>query len=347
MANERPAESILYHQPSPGIVRNYFERNRTKITERVGCTWILDSALMLGPFYTDWDGTLNIQYAPGDVVLTKDGPDVPPTASRLWRIWQEYTNSDEGKSDRNDPKMHLHSFRIDPDGKLYLRGSDFDWHRMRLGLLLRDGKLSERYRDAILPTKEGNTFTFRSVHPNNTNSHSVVITSDNHLIVATRGRAVDYYAGYTAATVEQQTNPQLENSPFDTYKAAVSKLNGMRSELNLTVRSETLRLGAIFLEPDVNCAAFLVVGKVEEDSSQIDPSIIGRERAEEFSPEPNSVWTLPLEDPQALVEQFWRPHGYLWHGTARLRIVAALSYIHGYEEAMGRLYRGYQESLVA
>lgn len=344
MTNERTAELTLYDQPSAGIVRNFEERNGVKISRLLGRKWILDSSLILAPFYTDWDGILNTKYGPGEVVLTKDGPSVPPASSRLWRIWQDYTNSEEGKADRNDPKMHLHSYRIGSDGKLYLRGSEFDWHRMRLGLMLRDGKLSERYRDGILPTKRGNTFTFRSIHPNNTNSHSVVITSDNHLVVATRGQAVDYYAGYTTATVEQTTNPQLEDSPFDTYMAAVSKLNGMRSELNLTVRPETLRMGAIFLEPDVNCAAFLVVGKVEEGSSQIDTSIIGRERSGEFSPEPNSVWTLPLDDPQALVEQFWRPTGYLWHGTARLRIVAALAYIHGYDQALDIIYRGFLNS---
>jgi hypothetical protein len=111
----------------------------------------------------------------------------------------------------------------------------------------------------------------------------------------------------------------------------------MRAELNLTVRPETLRLGAIFLEPDVNCAAFLVVGKVEEDSSQINPSVIASARAAEFAPSPNSIWTLPLDQPDELIRQFYNPQGFRWHGTARLRIVAALSYIHGYEHAVNML----------
>lgn len=339
MATERSAGTTwLYNQPSEGIVGSWFERNQPRIISRIGLAWILDSALVLAPFYSRWDGFSNKLLGPSDVEMIVDGPSVPKEGTKLWQIWQDYTNSGEGRVDRNDPKMHLHSYKVNSDGKLILRGSEFDWHRMRLGLMLRDGKLSERYRDAMIPTREGNTFVFKSTHPNNTNSHSVVITADNHIVLATRGQAVDYYAGYTAASVEQQTNPTLENSPFDTYQTAVSKLSGLRAELNLTVRPESLRLGAIFLEPDVNCAAFLVVGRVEEDSSQINPSIIGSGRAAEFAPTPNSIWTLPLDQPEKLVEQFHRPEGFLWHGTARLRIVAALSYIHGYGETLNMLF---------
>lgn len=340
---ERPGESTwLYNQPSEGIVKNWIERNKSR--PQFGNIEVLDSAVLISNFFRGWDGSLDIKYGPRDVILTKDGPDVPSQGSELWQIWREYAESDEADP-RNDPKMHLHRYSIQPDGKLLLQGSNYDWHRMySLGIGLRDGKIDEGYRDDILPTQVGQTFIFDSEHPNNTNSHSIVITSDNHLILATRGQAVHYYAGYTAASVEQQTNPLQENSPFETYLSAISKLNSLRSELNLTVRPETLRLGAIFLEPDANCAAFLVVGKVEEESSQINPSIISRGRLAEFAPTPNSVWSLSLDQPDGLIRQFYNPDGFLWHGTARLRIVAALAYVHGYEEALDRLYRAYSTS---
>lgn len=342
---ERLSELTWLNKPAPGIVEQWLERNKNR--PQFSGVGALDVAVPLfTPFtkWAKWDGSLNISYSPAQVEMVKDGPPVPRPESKLWQIRQAYTESPEGQADFNGPKGHLHSFRVTPDGRLILRISDYDWHGMKaLGLALRDGTLPERYRDSLLPTRRGNTFTFRSACPNNTNSHCVVITTDNHLILATRGQAVDYYQGHTAATIEQQTNPETDNSPFDSFISATSKLSKM-AELNLTPLPETLRLGAIFLEPDVNCTAFLIVGKVEENSSQINRGIIGEQRADEFSPAGNSVWTLPLDQPDQLIQQFYHPREYLWHGTARLRIVAALAYTLGYKEAINRLYRGSPEN---
>lgn len=343
MAERIPDPSTWLFRPSEGLVRKWVERNQDRPAFRE--LKVLDTAVVLEDFFRDWDGSSNTRYGKEDISLIVNGPDVPAKDTEAYRIWQEYAHSPEADPN-NGAKMHLHSYEFTPDGKLALVGSNFDWHRMvSLGQALGKGELDEHYRDELLPARIENTVIFDSEHPNNTNSHSIVITSDKHIVLATRGQNVSYSAGYTAATVEQQTNPELENHPFDTFLAAVSKYNGMRlnnkSELNLTVQPESLRLGGIFLEADVNCAAFLVVGQVEEESSQITANIIGESRAKEFSPEPNSVWTLSLTKPDELVRQFYNPRGFLWHPTARLRIIAALSYVHGYEQALDLFYRGY------
>jgi hypothetical protein len=123
--------------------------------------------------------------------------EIPRPGTELATIRQTYADSEAQKEnpDRNDPKMHLYSFTA--GDTLILTGSNYDWYGMKtLGIALGRGELPEHYRDGILPSREGNTFVFRGEHPNNTNSHSVVITSDNHVVLATRGQAVDYYAGY-------------------------------------------------------------------------------------------------------------------------------------------------------
>lgn len=344
--SERPPESSIYNQPAEGLVRNWVQRNQER-PEFSGLR-ILDTAVVLEDFFREWDGSANARYRRADINLVVNGPIVPAEGTEAYRIWKEYSNSPDADSD-NGSKMHLHSYEFTPDGKLALVGSNFDWHRMySLGIPLGKGQLPERFRDELLPARIGNRVIFESEHPNNTNSHSVVITSDNHIILATRGQTVHYSVGATAATVEQQTNPDLEQHPFDTYLAAVSKYNGMRlnnkAELNLTVREESLRLGGIFLEADVNCAAFLVVGQVEEESSQITANIIGEGRSQEFSPEPNSVWTSSLAESENLIRNFYNPRGFHWHPTARLRIIAALAYVHGYDEINGRINFAYQST---
>lgn len=329
-------EERLFNQPKEGLVKEWVERNKQRAAFR--SLEVLDTAVLLEAPFKSWDGRGNVRYGRDDIQLSLSGPEVPTVGTEAYRVWQEYVNSPQADPN-NGSKMHLHSYKKTPDGKLLLVGSDFDWHRMvALGLALGRGELDERFRDELLPTRRGRRVVFESEHPNNTNSHSVVITSDNHVILATRGQAVHYSAGATAATVEQQTNPLLEKHPFDTFNASVAKYNGMKlgnkAELNLTVREESLRLGAIFLEADVNCAAFLVAGQVEEESSQVTANIIGEDRAQEFSPGPNSVWTLSLEKPDELIRNFYNPRGFHWHPTTRLRIIAALSYVHGYKTAL-------------
>lgn len=334
---DRNIEARLFNQPAEYLVRPWLERNRPR--PQFQGLEVLDTAVILEPFFREWDGVTNAKHRREDINLVVNGPDVPRQGTQAYRIWQEYANNPEADPDNGD-KMHLHSYEFTADGKLALVGSNFDWHRMvSLGQALGKGLLDERFRDELLPTRADNRVVFESEHSNNTNSHVILFTSDHHLIAAVRGQATHYSVGATATTVEQQTNPTVEKHPFDTAHAAVSKYNGMRftnkaPELNLTLKEESLRLGAIFLEADVNCAAFLVVGQIEEDSSQITTNIIGSQRAQEFSPEPNSVWTLPLDNPEELIRNFYNPRGFHWHPTARLRIVALLSYIHGYERTL-------------
>lgn len=343
MANERPAESRwLYNQPTTGVVENWFRRNEARIRDNWIDPWILDGTFILQGCYEEYDGSPNIRYSQGEVLMTKDGPDVPKAGSELWHIWQKYTNSEEGKADFNGPKLHLH--RYSPprsDRELRLQTSHYDWHGMRvLGMGLRDGTVPEHYRDNILPVHRKEGFVFEGEHPNNTVIHGIIVTSDNELVLTTRAVSADYYAGAVSASFEEQMHGERDNSPHDTFLRAVAtspKLKLRGEELRLHIPSESVRLAAIGLEPDINAVVFIMLGRCDEQSSEIDVTKFGTDRAE-FNPN-QPIWTMSLQAPEQLIKEFFTPERFIWHGTSRARIVAALSYVHGYEEALDRLYK--------
>lgn len=294
----------------------------------------IDAAVLLSSFYTDSNDSSGLKR--DQVSLVVDGPAVPRPGTELHRIWQEYSAQQDPARNPNGTKLNLHSYE-QREGHLYLRGSRYDWYGMQaLGIGLREGSIPASYRQLILPTQEGNVYTFSDEFPNNTNSQTVVITSDNHLVFATRGGGVDYYKYATDASVGQQNNPDKEGHPFDTAEAAVSKLSS--AELKLNPISGSIRLAALFSEPIENVANFLVTMYVEETSGQINRGIIGEERVAEFARNGNIVWTLPLDNPTTLLRYYHQPEGFYWHGVARLKTLVALAGYHGNEEAEQMIY---------
>lgn len=341
---ERPAESKwLYNQPASGIVENWFKRNEAQIRSNWIDPKILDTAFILMDTLPLMDGNPeSVRYKTDDVSMVRGGPDVPRENSELWHLWQEYSNSEEGKKDFNGSKLHLHSFsRPLTDSGLMLQVSDYDWHRMRvLGLGLANGSVPEHYRDGILPSHTKNGFEFLGEHPNNTVIQGIVITSDNHLVMTTSAASADYHAGTVSPSFAEQMNGQKDNSPFETYLRAVAtspKLKVGGEELRLNIAPETLRMVSMILEPDFNAVGFIVLGKCQEESGQIDASKIGVDSAE-FNPA-RPIWTASLSSPEQLIQEFFNPQGFHWHGVGRARIATALAYTHGYEETMDRLYK--------
>lgn len=331
-------EAQFFNQPSTGVVAAWTERNATRFERKTKSPLlVLDGAVLFTAPFRTWGTSSEVNYTPGNVMTVASGVSVPREGTWAWRRWQDYKNSEAGRNDMNGAKSHLHRYTEHEDGTLTLETGDYDWHGMRvLGLGIQARTIPQRFHDAIIPTTANGETEFRGMLPNNTNTHAIVTTADDELIVATRGQAVDYYQGYTAATVELQTG--RNKSPFETYTDAMSKLNS-QSELQLTPRSQTQRLGALGIEPDCNSVDFFVLGQVEEDSSVINRGIVNPNRTGEFAPEPNSVWTIPLRRPDTLIGEFHNPRRFLWHGTARLRIVIALASIHGYEETLKMLSR--------
>lgn len=339
MANEeRSAESTwLYNRPERGIAEDWFNRNRSQLENGWGDPWILDTTFILNAAYETWTPGLRDRYSQEQTFMTKEGPEVPPQGSELWQIWQAYTQSDTAKDDFNGSKLHLHRYsRVLTDTNLRLDVSQYDWHRMRsLGMGLREGTVPEHYRDTILPVRTEAGFVFEpTAHPNNLVIHVAVITSDNYLLLTQKPPDADYYPGTIAASIEEQMHGQRDNSPFDTLERAINKVGG--EELKLTLIPNESRLAAMILEPDVNALGFVMVAKVEESSDQIDARVLGADRAE-FDPR-YKVGKASLEDPDELIQQFYNPRNILWHGTSRVRIIAALSYIHGYEETLNMLF---------
>lgn len=191
---ERPPESRwLYNQPTPGIVEEWFRRNEARLRESWEDPWVLDNAFILNAVYASWVPGQKERYTRDQVLMLKDGPDVPLRGSELWQVWQEYTNSSEAQNDFNGTKLHLHRYsRILTDTNLTLVASQYDWHRMRtFEMGLRDGVLPngnpfpnrESYRDGILPVRMSGGYIFLPEnHPNNLVVQLSITTTDHYLL---------------------------------------------------------------------------------------------------------------------------------------------------------------------
>lgn len=341
MAEAKKAESLwLYNQPSAGIARDWYDRNQTRFQiSWCGSPPIIDLAVVvLVDPYTDYDGTLNVRYKASEVFMTKDGPDVPQPGSKLWQLRQAYTNSEAARTDFNGSKLHLHAFsRPLSDTYLILQASEYDWHGMRtLNMGLRDGIIPPRYRDDIMPSQTPQGFVLASEHPNFLAVHGIVITSDGQIVNTTRALGADFHGGTVSVSFEEQMDGGKDHSPFDTFNRAVAGSPKLRlgEELRLNIRPESIRLAAMILEPDVNSVGFVMIGRCEEEASQIDASKLGVDRAEFDVRQPISTMTA-----DQLVANFFHPTGFRWHGSSRLRGVVALSYLYGYPEAVDRLYK--------
>ena len=342
---ERLAESRwFYSQPTSGIVEEWFKRNEENLRETWGDPWVLDNAFILNAVFTSWTAELKERYTRDQVIMTKDGPHVPVEDSELWNVWQEYTNSPKARDDFNGSKLHLHSYsRVLTDTKLRLVTSQYDWHRMRtLGMGLRDGVLPngepfpqrEEYRDNFLPVRVNGGYVFLPEnHANNLVVQVTITTADNYLLTTKQPDDADYYPGAINATIAEQMHGQRDTSPFDTVERAVSKVGG--EELKLTLIPEETRLAAMAVELDCNAVAMMMTARCAERSDQIDASVLGIDK-DEFD-QKYRIGKYSLEKPDELVQLFYNPH--LLHGLSRIRIVAALSDVHGYEGALDILYQ--------
>lgn len=340
MTETKAAESSwLYNQPTAGIAEDWYKRNQARFQE----TWygpppIIDLAVVLLDPYVNYDGTLQVRYKDSEVFMTKDGPAVPQPGSELWHLWQAYTNSEKAETDRNGAKLHLHKFSPPlTDSHLLLQTSSYDWHRMRtLNMGLRDGGITQHYRGDIMPSQTPDGFVLTSKHPNYLAVHGVVITSDGQIINTTRALGADFHGGTVSVSFEEQMDGEKDYSPFDTFNRAVAGSPKLRlgEEIRLNMISESIRLAAMILEPDVNSVGFVMIGRCEEKARQLDKSKLGVDRAEFDIRQP--IWTMTADQ---LVSHFFHPTGFRWHGSSRLRSVVALSYLYGYQEAVDRLYR--------
>lgn len=322
----------LYNRPSEGIAQDWYAQH-SEVS-------ILDMAVILCSPFRAWDGQSNVPYQLNHITLTQNGIEVYPNGPELNQLWQDLSADLKKRGERNDSKSHLYSYSEAGD-TLQMVTSLSDWSRMALGPMLRDGKVPAHYRDDILPrevpTVNGNAHVFDAALPNHLVLHLALLTADHHLILTTRSRTVAFEQGNISASVEQHVIP--EHPLVDTIYSAVStKLNG-EAELKLTLRPETLRIGGIIIEPNVNNTGIIVVGRCEEDSSQVGPELIGSSRRSEFAPN-TPVRTMPMDQPEIWVPYFFNPNATL-HGTSRLRIVLAASYVNGYQPTLEALYQGY------
>lgn len=343
--SERPAESRwLYNQPTPGIVGDWFRRNEVKLRESWGDPWVLDNAFILNAVYTSWSVGQKERYTREQVLMTKDGPDVPIEGSELWQVWQEYTNSPQAQNDFNGSKLHLHSYsKVLTDTNLTLVASQYDWHRMRtLGMGLRDGVLPngdpfpnrENYRDGILPVRNNGGYIFLPEnHPNNLVVQVSITTADNYLLTTRQPDDADYYPGAINATIAEQMHGQRDTSPSNSLERAVNKVGG--EELKLTLIPEETRLAAMVVELDCNAVAMIMTARCAESSDQIDASVLGIDK-DEFD-QKYRIGKYSIEEPGELVQLFYNPRKL--HGLSRVRMVAALSEVHGYTGALDILYQ--------
>lgn len=116
---------------------------------------------------------------------------------------------------------------------------------------------------------------------------------------------------------------QRDSSPFDTVERAVNKVG------------EETRLAAMAVEVDCNAVAMIMTARCVEKSDQIDASAFRIDK-DEFD-QKYRIGKYSLEEPEELARLFYNPR--LLHGLSRIRMVAALSDVYGYEGALDILYQ--------
>lgn len=353
---ERISLEWLYKSPRPGMVAQWAERH----SQELQTFPVMDESVLL---VNAWEGmgSNNFGFSPDQVTMSKEGSQedllVPKRGSELWRIRQAYAleqevlAADPNRSrelDANGSKLHLREFTawLIDRRLVHLSMIHSDWWNVRtLNMGLRDGRIPEHYREDILPTLEKDHYIFKSAHPNFVVIHAVVVTSDGHLILTKRVSKSDFHGDAISASVEEQMNGKLDNSPSDTFNRSVSlspkmKLSGRSGEeLRLHIKSDPVGLAAVILEPDVNGTGLIMIGESEETSEEIDARILGRDKAE-FDPI-RPVWTLPLKNPDLAINQLLDPP-FKWHGSSRFRLLTALFAVHGYDDIVERVNFAYR-----
>lgn len=310
----------LYNQPSEGLAYEWYGRNQTSEAN----LRILDMAVVLSSPYEKWDGRENTPYTLLQTIVRNSGVDIFPKSGPIYQIWQDNKKGLEERGERIDPKAHLDGFSEGADDRLNITLARSDWSLMSLGPMLRDRRLPEDLRDQILPINS-------SPLPNHLVLHLALLTADHHLIMTVRSRNVAFEQGTISASVEQHINPDSEKPLDDTIDATVSKLK-KEAELKVTLKPATLRVGAIIIEPNVNNTGIVVVGQCQEHFSEIGEELIGSSRRSEFAAD-RPVRTLAMDKPERWVTYFHNPEHAL-HGTTRLRMLIAASYIYGYQEVL-------------
>lgn len=355
---ERKDLEWLYNSPRPGVVAEWVGRHQSELQTYP----VMDESVLL---VNAWEGmgTNNFGYHQDQVTMSKEGFQedllVPEKESELWKIRQAYAleqqvlAADPNRSrelDANGSKLHLRAFTawLTDRGLVHFGMIHSDWWNVRtLNMGLRDGRIPEHYRENILPILEKDHYMFESSHPNFVVIHAVVVTSDGHLILTKRVSKSDFHGDAISASVEEQMNGELDNSPFDTFYRSVDlspkmKLSGRGGEeLRLHIKSDRVGLSAVILEPDVNGMGLIIMGESEEASEKIDARILGWDRAE-FDPL-RPVWTLPLTNPDLAIKQLLDPP-FKWHGSSRFRLLTALFANHGYDDIIERVNFAYKIS---
>lgn len=335
---ERPNSSKwLYNRPQQGIIGGWYSRNLRSDD-------ILDAAVMLVSPFKKWQGYKTDGYSLDQVTFADTKAEASIKDPQLRAIWQNHSAQLITGGERIDPKTHISRYHFDEDS-LAIVTSPSDWTKMSMGPMLRDGKIPEYYRDQIMPTKISDrtgSYTFRSPHLNHLVLHLALITSNNHLILTTRNQqGLAFEQGMMSDTVEQHFDPRFDMPLETTIESTVNKVSE-QAELNLNPRAETIKVGSLFIEPNVNNTGLGVVAfcrESSEDLQRLGVQIIGTDRTAEFDME-KGIRTIPLDKPEIWVPRFYNPEQPV-HGTYRLRMIMAASSINGYEQTLDHLYQGY------
>ncbi|MBI2085926.1 hypothetical protein HYT74_01135 [Candidatus Daviesbacteria bacterium] len=347
---ERRNLEWLYNSPRTGVVAQWVQRHASELQTFP----VMDESVLLVNAWEEM-GPKNFGYRPDQVTMSKEGQEnllVPERSSELWRIReahaleQQALAADPNRSrelDANGPKLHLREFTawLTDRRLVHFKMWHSDWWNVRtLNMGLRDRNVPEHYREDILPTLERDHYIFKSAHPNFVVVHAVVVTSDGHLILTKRVSKSDFHGDAISASIEEQMNGRLDNSPYDTFYRSVDsspkmKLSGRGGEeLRLHIKADRIGLAGVILEPDVNGTGLIIIGESGETSEEIDARILGRDKAE-FDPT-RPVWTLPLKNPDMAIQQLLDPP-FKWHGSSRFRLLTALFAVHGYDEIIQRV----------
>lgn len=218
------------------------------------------------------------------------------------------------------------------DRNIHFDFYQYDWYRVQsLNMALRDGRVPPEYRSDLFPAKGDDASSyFQSRLPNWTVIEGSVVTFDNCLILTRTGKANDFQKGTFKATFGEQMRAE-DNSPFDAFR------RGLEEELpTLTIAPHSLRLLAVVLGIPVNDIGLTIVGRCYEESAEIKRGT----KADSIT-EIEEIRTVHLKPADEFLDLFFSPL-IRWNdgtctpaeGYARLNMIAALCYVHGYREAM-------------
>ena len=217
-------------------------------------------------------------YLTGDPSVNHRTPDA--MTMDLTRAWQRTQEAREPFGDTNGLKVSVKGLGFSPVGRtgLIVVGGLTDyftlWGLPQVAPLLQERFLNEMAR-----------FQGTKV-PNGLSAHTIILTSDNRVVMMVRSQSQGFHTGRVSLSIEEQTDPDKDATPFNT------PYRGIWEELGIISSPQDLRLLGVGAERALAYTCFCFVSHVDADEETLRQAWKGAQDHNEAS----ALFLVPLEE---------------------------------------------------